>query len=69
MNQKAISVVPYLNSFFKIIIIMFYFYNFVFCIFRATPTAYGGSQARDIIGATATGLHHGPSSKGSEPHL
>ena len=32
----------------------FYF----FCLFRATPAAYGGSQARGWIGAVATGLHH-----------
>ena len=31
---------------------------FSFGIFRATPTAYGGSQARGLVGATATGLHH-----------
>ena len=31
-----------------------------FCLFafsRSTPTAYGGSQARGLIGAVATGLH------------
>ena len=25
----------------------------VFCLFRATPEAYGGSQVRGLIGATA----------------
>ena len=42
------------------------------CIFfRATPTAYGGSQAKGLIGAVATGLHdsHSHSNVGSEPHL
>ena len=31
-----------------------------FClfVFRATPVAYGGSQSRGRIGATAAGLHH-----------
>ena len=28
------------------------------CLFRAAPTAYGGSQARCQIRAVATGLHH-----------
>ena len=32
--------------------------NFFVCVFRATPTAYGRSQARGQIGATAAGLHH-----------
>ena len=35
-----------------------YYYFFVFCIFRATPMAYGGFQARGLIGATAAGLRH-----------
>ena len=28
------------------------------CLFRATPGAYGGSQARGLIGAVAADLHH-----------
>ena len=35
--------------------------------FRATPVAYGGSQARGRTGAAATGLHH--SQAGPEPRL
>ena len=31
----------------------FFFVFFFVCIFRATPGAYGGSQARGGIGATA----------------
>ena len=31
---------------------------FVFCFFRATPVAYGGSQARGQIGAVDAGLCH-----------
>ena len=30
----------------------------VFCLFRAVPMAYGDSQARGRIRATAAGLHH-----------
>ena len=41
----------------------FYFYLFVYlckylCLFRVTPVAYGSSQARGQIGASAAGLHH-----------
>ena len=36
-----------------------FFCFFVFCLFlRATPSAYGGSQARGLIGAVAADLHH-----------
>ena len=51
--------------------IFFDILNF-FCLFvfsRAAPEAYGGSQARGLIGATAAGLHHSHSNARSEPHL
>ena len=38
-------------------------------LFRPTPAAHGGSQARDRIGAVATGLLQSHSNSGSEPHL
>ena len=41
----------------------------VFCLFRATPAAYGGSQARGLIRAVATSLRHSHSNARSEPHL
>ena len=34
------------------------FFGGFFLLFRAAPEAYGGSQARGLIGATAAGLHH-----------
>ena len=40
-----------------------------FCLLRATPTAYGGSQARGLIGAVAAGLGQSHSNLGSELHL
>ena len=47
-----------------------YFYPILFvCLFlffRAAPTAYGGSQARGLIGAVALGLHHSHSNLASE---
>ncbi len=33
---------------------------------RALPAVYGGSQARDQIGAAATGLHQSHSNSGSK---
>ena len=40
-----------------------------FCIFRAVPTAYGGSQARGQVRATAGDPCHSHSNSGSEPRL
>ena len=48
--------------------ILYYFivlYFILFCLFRATATAYGGSQAGDQIGATIANLHHSQSNMGS----
>ena len=41
----------------------------LFCFFRATPEAYGGSQARGWIGTVASGRHHSHSNTRSEPRL
>ena len=41
----------------------------LFLLFRAAPAAYGGSQVRGPIGATAAGLHHSYSHVGSQPRL
>ena len=43
-----------------------YFYCF---FFRATPKAYGSSQARGRTGAGAAGLHHNDSNVRSKPSL
>ena len=40
-----------------------------FVFFGATPAAYGGSQARGLIGAVGTGPHQSHSNAGSELHL
>ena len=46
------------------------FFFFVFLPFsRAAPAAYGGSQARGLIGAVAASLHQSHSNAGSEPCL
>ena len=39
---------------------------FVLFLFRATPVAHGGSQARGQSGAAAAGLHHRYSNTGSK---
>ena len=58
-HQPSLSLEPFFSfSFF-----------FLFCPFRATPEAYGGSQARGGVGATAAGLHHSHSDARSELHL
>ena len=45
------------------------YFIFVFCPFRATPVAYGGSQARGLMGTVAAGLCQSHSKARSEPHL
>ena len=45
---------------------------YLFCLFaisRATPAAYGGSQARGQIRAVDAGLHQSHSNTGSKPRL
>ena len=44
---------------------LFLFFHLVF--FRAVPSAYGGYQARGLIGATAASLHYSHSNARSEP--
>ena len=42
---------------------------FFFIFYRATPMAYGGSQARGLVRAVATSLCQSHSNMGSEPYL
>ena len=54
--------------------VFFFFFFFVglfldSSFFRATPKAYGGSQVRGQIAATAAGLHHNHSIAGFEAYL
>ena len=58
----------------KIIIIFLYLFVlnsriFSFCVFRATPSAYGDSQASGLIRAVAAALNQSHSNMGSELHL
>ena len=49
------------------IFIYLFIFNVLFC--RASGAAYGSSQARGQIGATAASLHHSHSNIGSESRL
>ena len=51
---------------FFIVALFIYLFIYLFMLFRATPTAYGGSQARGRIRATAASLCHSQSNAGSE---
>ena len=46
---------------------LFIYLFFVFVFFRAASVAYGGSQARGLIEAVASGLCQSHSNMGSEP--
>jgi len=46
--------------------IIYLFIHLFFCLFRATPTAPGGSQARAQIRVVAASLHHSHSNTGTE---
>ena len=64
---------------FLLVEVFSFLFFFVFCLFVvvvvivaiswAPPAAYGGSQARGLIGAVATGLRQSHSNVGSEPRL
>ena len=51
------------------VVFVFFFFLGLFCLFRTAPTAHGGSQARGLIRAIATGLHHSHSNVRSELRL
>ena len=57
------------DIFFSLSLIFFFFVCVCVCIFRATPTAYGGSQARGLIGAAAASLGQSHSNTRSVPCL
>ena len=48
---------------------LFFFFFWLFGFSRAAPVAYGGSQAKGLIGAVAAGLHQSHSNTRSEPSL
>ena len=58
-----------LISLFPVYLFICQFFFRLFAFSRAAPAAYGGSQARGLIGAVATGLRQSHSNSGSEPCL
>ena len=57
-------------SCFHLILSSYFFLSFFFLLFfRAAPVAYGGSQARGPIRATAASLCYSHSNTRSKPHL
>ena len=68
----SLSCVCFLNVFIVVEVRNHYcecIFFFVFCHFRAAPTAHGGSQAKSQMGAVAADLHHSHSNEGSKPNL
>ena len=60
------------TEFSKINLVQYGFHFIYFLLFRTTPVAYGGSQARGLIRDLAAGLHQSHSNAGyvgSEPRL
>ena len=53
----------------KLLSLKLFFFLFFLSFSRAVPAAYGGSQARGLIGAGASGLRQSHSSTESEPCL
>ena len=53
-NIKLLTVLLILSGSMIVVCLFFFFF---FCLFRAAPTAFGGSQVRGHIGAVAAGLH------------
>ena len=47
-------------------VLLLFFLSF---FWGAMPVVYGGSQARGLIGAVATGLQHSHNNSGSDPWL
>ena len=54
---------------YSFIYLFMYVCMYVFLLFRATPAAYGSSQAKGQIRALAADLRHSHSNVGSELHL
>ena len=58
-NFKALEEILSFPMFFYFLYLFFCFIYLFICLFafsRATPATYGGSQAKGLIGAVATGL-------------
>ena len=52
------TVQPHWKRVWYFLFLFFFFFFLFFCLFRAAPEAYGGSQAGGLIGAAAVSLCH-----------
>ena len=72
-NSESWYLIPEINTLSRAFLLhghlLFFFFLSSLCLFRATPRADGGSQARGPCRAVAAGLHHSHSSGRSEPCL
>ena len=68
-NKNIITNSRYTKLTLFMVLSFFLFFSLSLLSFRASPTAYGGSQARGLIRATAASLRHSHSTIGSKPHL
>ena len=73
MSSKLTGISPLTHMSIRALLFFYFlFYLFIYLFFvfsRAAPKAYGGSQARGLIGATATGLCQSHSQARSELRL
>ena len=58
MQKRQIFGVGYMMLYNYLVFVLFCFLFLSFVFFQGCIVAYGGSQARDLIGTTAASLHH-----------
>ena len=68
-NTCSFSVPVSLLLFYICSFVLLFMYVFIYLLFRAAPSACGGSQAKGLIEAIAASLCQGHSNVGSEPCL
>jgi len=69
LNNKEFAKIVFLGFFGCFFVCLFFVFGVFFCLFKATPSAHGDSQARGLIRTVADGLRQGHSNSGSKPHL
>ena len=79
LEMNPLSVASFANIFSHSVSCLFFLFSISFAVqklfflffwlFRAAPSAYGGSQTMGQIRAVAAGLRHSPSNTRSEPRL
>ena len=69
MEKKRKAKSTHMKLLLLLLLLLFIYLFIFFLLFRTTAKAYGGSQARGQMGATAACLRHSHNNAGSEPHL